>query len=324
MWRSRSSGVRRPVISSNRPARGSSSASTNSSDARASAASSHAARMPPCAARRAHVARVRHLRAPPVRPRRQGLDDQMPQPVEALAGDDRDLDEPAGRSRPSRPRRGQVMLARRRPRAIAPRTSSKPASARRAASTIQHVTAAASCACRVRATPSASTSSVVCRRPAVSTIVTGTPSKIRALGDQIARRPWHVRDNGPGRAGECIEQARLARVRAADDRDEAPLRGSSRPVPASALQRARTAASTRDASAPGVTKWNPSSGKSSEASSLAARSNSAASIRRSCASACPPADPRPRAPAAASPPRPDRRRLPPASGRCARAERRAA
>ena len=39
------------------------------------------------------------------------------------------------------------------------------------------------------------------------------------LGQQIARRAGSLRDDGASRAGEPVEEARLARVRPAGDRD---------------------------------------------------------------------------------------------------------
>ena len=46
---------------------------------------------------------------------------------------------------------------------------------------------------------------------------------VHAFGEHIARRAGHVRDDRAIRAGECIEQTRLSRVRCADDHHHPPF-----------------------------------------------------------------------------------------------------
>ena len=82
------------------------------------------------------------------------------------------------------------------------------------------------------------------RAPAVSTIVTGTPVDVHDLRQQITCRPWHVGDDRPARAGERVEQPRLAGVGPARDAPRAAPRGSSGRV-----ARSRSNAATRDATA---------------------------------------------------------------------------
>ena len=57
---------------------------------------------------------------------------------------------------------------------------------------------------------------------------------VDALGHQIARRARDVGDDRARRAGERVEQARLARVRPSDDRRPSALRGSAGRARASA------------------------------------------------------------------------------------------
>ena len=79
------------------------------------------------------------------------------------------------------------------------------------------------CACRARATPSASTLS--CGLAKAGRVDERDPQAVEIddFGHEIARRSWHVGDDRARRADERVEEARLADVRLADDRDLQPF-----------------------------------------------------------------------------------------------------
>ena len=83
-----------------------------------------------------------------------------------------------------------------------------------------HVRGLAPPAARARCLPARSSSSLS-RTPAVSISVTARPPMSHALGQQIARRAGHRRDDRAARAEQRVEQQRLADVRRADDRHPA-------------------------------------------------------------------------------------------------------
>ena len=80
--------------------------------------------------------------------------------------------------------------------------------------------------------------------PAVSTSDDRQPADVRALGQQIARRPGNSRDDRAVGVEQRVEQARLADVRRADDRHRAPSR-IRRPRAACAQQRVDRAITPR-------------------------------------------------------------------------------
>ena len=83
----------------------------------------------------------------------------------------------------------------------------------------RRVRSAVCAACRERATPSASTTSSVSRRPAVSTSVTRSPSRSTVSVTRSRVVPGTSVTMARGASDERVEQARLADVRLADDRD---------------------------------------------------------------------------------------------------------
>ena len=90
----------------------------------------------------------------------------------------------------------------------------------------------------------------------MSTSVTRKPVEVDALGHQIARRARDVGDDRAAAPSERVEQARLADVRRADDRDLQPFANQpAAPRRRRAARRsARTSASIARATAPGSTK----------------------------------------------------------------------
>ena len=136
-------------------------------------------------------------------------------------------------------------------------------------------------ACCARATPSTSTGSSVSRETGGVDQRDAQPLDVDDLGHQIARRARHVGDDGARRAGERVEQARLADVRLADDRDLQPF--ANQPAAARVAEQRRTSARAARRSpapaAPARRSDSPLPGKSTDASSRAIRSNSVASMR---------------------------------------------
>ena len=131
------------------------------------------------------------------------------------------------------------------------------------------------------------------------------------FGHQIARRAGHVRDDRARRAGERVEQARLADVRLADDRDlqsfaNQPAARAVREQRVGVARAARRSRRQRAGLDEVIALFRKIDRRLEPRDQIEQRR---IDLARSRASACPPADRTPRAPAAASPRRSDRHRL---------------